>query len=188
MPPDIPSIGPSVYKQRKARKLTLEQLAELSGVSRSMLSQIERGEANPTFAVLWNLTGALGIALSDLIESNDTAESKADIEIVAAPHLPEIGSADGLCRLRILSPPDLAGHVEWYEVHIEPGGRLESWPHAKGAREHFSAWTKGLHVSSGAETAILQAGETARYRADVHHTIANRSKRPARGLLVVIYQ
>ncbi len=51
-------IGPIIQRERKARHLTLERLAALSGVSRSMLSQIERGESNPIFAVLWGLTQA----------------------------------------------------------------------------------------------------------------------------------
>ena len=54
-----PRIGPAIQKERKLRKLTLEQLSVQSGVSKSMLSQIERGEANPTFAVVWSLTQAL---------------------------------------------------------------------------------------------------------------------------------
>lgn len=49
---DTPQIGPVIQRERKARHLTLEQLASRSGVSKSMLSQIERSEANPTFAVL----------------------------------------------------------------------------------------------------------------------------------------
>ena len=53
-----PQIGPVIQKARKARHLTLEQLSRLSGVSRSMLSQIERSETNPTFAVVWSLTGS----------------------------------------------------------------------------------------------------------------------------------
>ena len=54
---EAPDIGPIIQRERKARHLTLERLAALSGVSRSMLSQIERGESNPTFAAFsCNLT------------------------------------------------------------------------------------------------------------------------------------
>jgi len=55
---DAPEIGPLIQRERKARHLTLERLAALSGVSRSMLSQIERGESNPTFAVRHAFTEA----------------------------------------------------------------------------------------------------------------------------------
>lgn len=185
---DSPRLGPVIQQRRKARRLTLEQLADKSGVSKSMLSQIERGEANPTFAVLWSLTQALGIEFSELIAGGATAAETESIEIVPAAHIPEIRGADGLSRLKILSPPRLAGHTEWYSVEIAPGGRLESSPHARGAVEHFTAWSAGFEVRSGASALQLQSGETARYRADVPHVIANLAKRTARGLLVVLYQ
>ena len=115
-----PEIGPVIHAERKRRKLTLDQLAVLSGVSRSMLSQIERGEANPTFAVLWSLTQALGIEFSDLIAGGATASEHGAIEILTVALTPEIRSADGRCRLRILSPPRHAGRIEWYLslIHI----------------------------------------------------------------------
>ena len=59
-----PAIGPRLQAQRKARSLTLAELAEVSGVSRSMLSEIERGNANPTYGTLWHLTRALGLDLN----------------------------------------------------------------------------------------------------------------------------
>jgi len=182
-----PSIGPSLQSVRKAQRLTLEQLAALSGVSRSMLSQVERGEANPTFAVLWSLTQALGVDLTELIEGGPTLTEADTVEITTVAHTPVITSADGSCQLKILSPPRLAGTTEWYAVEIAPGGRLESAPHAKGAFEHFTAWTDGIEVTSGGSTRRLAAGETARYRADVRHAIANHSNDKAMGMLVLLW-
>lgn len=184
---DTPQIGPVIQHHRKQRGLTLEQLASLSGVSKSMLSQIERGQANPTFGVLWNLTRALKIEFTDLLGASGPAD-KAAIERVSAADTPEIKSADGLCRLRILSPPAMAGDTEWYEVEIEPGASLDSDPHAHGAMEHFTALTAGFEVVSAAASLVLRSGETARYRADVAHRIVNTSSRRARGLLVVLYR
>lgn len=185
---DTPEIGPVIQKERKARHLTLEQLAALSGVSKSMLSQIERGQANPTFAVLWSLTQALRIEFNDLIAGGAVPQRHEPIEITSRAHTPEITSHDGSCRLRILSPPGLAGRSEWYEVEIAPGGRLQSAPHTHGAVEHLTAWTKGLQVTSGNATRAVALGETARYRADVEHEIANTAHTPARALLVLLYE
>lgn len=183
-----PPIGPIIQNARKGKRLTLAELAGMSGVSKSMLSQIERGEANPSFAVLWSLTHALGIEFSDLIAGGATANQQDNIEILSAPHTPEIRSADGLCRLKILSPPKLASHIEWYEVEIANKGRLTSAPHARGAFEHFTAWTGSIRVTSDSSIAELQPGETARYPADVPHEIANVGKGTATGLLVLLYR
>jgi transcriptional regulator with XRE-family HTH domain len=180
-----PKIGPTIQKERKLRRLTLEQLSTRSGVSKSMLSQIERGEANPTFAVVWSLTQALKIDFADLVGSGNTANVD-QIEVTSKAHTPEIRSSDGRCRLKILSTPRLAGLTEWYDVEIDPGGALDSEPHAAGAFEHFTARTEGFEVTSGTSTMRLREGETARYPADVPHRISNVGDTLARGLLIVM--
>lgn len=186
---EAPKIGPVIQRERKDRHLTLDRLAAQSGVSRSMLSQIERGEANPTFAVLWSLTQALGIDFSQLVAGGVAQQRKADaIELVTLALTPEIKSPDGAWRLRILSSPGLAGRVEWYEVEIAPGCKLQSAPHAPGTFEHLTANTDGLLVKTEYGRQGLRTGETARYRADVAHEIANTGTDIARALMVVLYQ
>jgi len=184
---NTPQLGPIIQRQRKSAGLTLEQLASVSGVSKSMLSQIERGQANPTFAVVWSLTKALKIDFADLLEGGTAPEDNSSVEVQTSPQTPEIKSDDGRCRLRILSPPRLAGTTEWYDVHIEPGGILDSAPHTPGAFEHFTAFTAGFEVTSGGATKRVNVGETARYQADVPHRIANTSNEVAHGLLVLLY-
>ncbi|HEY4203213.1 MAG TPA: XRE family transcriptional regulator [Devosiaceae bacterium] len=185
---DTPQIGPVIQRERKARHLTLEQLAARSGVSKSMLSQIERGEANPTFAVLWSLTQALGLDFADLIAGGVAHRQNNPVEVVSVAHTPEIKSPDGAWRLRILSPPAFAGRVEWYEVEIAPGGKLASAPHAPGTMEHLTAWSEGLTVETEQGKRALLSGETARYRVDCEHEIANTGDREARALMVVVYE
>ncbi|KFL28111.1 helix-turn-helix domain-containing protein [Paradevosia shaoguanensis] len=185
---DTPQIGPVIQRERKARHLTLEQLASRSGVSKSMLSQIERSEANPTFAVLWSLTQALKIDFTDLIAGGVAHRQANPIELVSVAHTPEIKSPEGAWKLRILSPPALAGRMEWYEVEITPRGKLESAPHAPGTFEHLTAWSEGLVVETEQGTQELSSGETARYRADVVHQITNTGTQAARALMVVLYE
>jgi transcriptional regulator with XRE-family HTH domain len=182
-----PKIGPTVQRARKQRGLTLEQLATKSGVSKSMLSQIERGEANPTFAVVWSLTQALEIDFASLAGGAGQARAE-QIEVTSRAHTPEIRSPDGLCRLRILSPPRLAGQTEWYEVEMQPGGVLTSEAHAAGSFEHFTALAGGFAVGSGDVNVVLEDGETAHYPADVPHTISNPGQDIATGFLVVLYR
>jgi transcriptional regulator with XRE-family HTH domain len=185
---NTPQVGPALRRHRKDRGMTLEQLAAVSGVSRSMLSQVERGEANPTLAVVWSLTQALNLEFADLVQDGSAPKGGSAIELVSAAHTPEIRGGDGSCRLRILSPPHLVGSVEWYELDVAPAGILDSAPHAPGTFEHFTAMTPGFEITSGNTTCTLKAGETARYAADVPHRIANRSARTAKGLMVVLYR
>lgn len=186
-PSAAPAIGPALQGHRKARGLTLEQLAGLSGVSKSMLSEIERGRANPTFAVLWSLTRALGVAFDELVDGRVPSDPEP-IEVVPTEHLPLINSPDGACRLKILSPPHLAGSTEWYEIEIAPGGRHVSGAHAKGAIEHFAVIEGRFEVGSGAARRTIGAGEVARYPADVAHELANAGAGPAKGMLIVLFR
>lgn len=185
---NAPQIGPVLQRRRKARGLTLEQLAAISGVSKSMLSQVERGQANPTFAILWSLTRALKIEFADLLEGGSIPDEDDTIEIVTVGHTPEIRSADGSCRLRILSPPGLSGHMEWYDVEIEPKGVLDSRPHSPGTFEHFTALSGSFEIASASSVRSLKTGETARYPADVPHRIANTSSKRAKGLMIVLFR
>jgi quercetin dioxygenase-like cupin family protein len=150
-----------------------------------MLSQIERGEANPTFATLWNLTRALEVEFSDLIAMQSSL-GRPVIETIAGNLIPEIRTPDGLCVLRILSPTQTAGAMEWYELSIAPGGALVSKPHAKGATEHLTVLDGVLKIFSGDNGQSLATNSTARYAADVPHAIRNDGRKSAKAVLVVI--
>lgn len=179
-----PQIGPFIKAFRTRQSLTLDKLAEISGVSRSMLSQIERGQANPSLATVWSLASALKIDIADLIAGQVT-DQRPQIELASAAFTPEIRTDDGSCTLRILSPPDHAEQFEWYDLNFRPSGSLESKPHAKGTREHLTVWEGSLQVVSGSEVVEVTAGATARYPGDVAHVIRNTGRGPARALLVM---
>ena len=131
-----PAIGPRLQAYRKARRLTLTELAQASGVSRSMLSEIERGNANPTYGTLWHLTRALDIDLNSLIKGA-SEEGNRQIDHQTEHSTPTIRSADRSCTLQILSPASMVSIIEWYLLSFEPHGTLISDPHAAGTMEHL---------------------------------------------------
>lgn len=185
MQPPVPELGEALKQSRKGRRLTLEQLAERSGVSKSMLSQIERGKVNPTFAVLWNLSSALGVEISDLISGASEAVNSDVVEHMKVYSTPEIKSQDGKCLLRILNPARSALNMEWYELVYEPGGELDSDAHADGTWEHLTVLDGVLQVHVAGRVFTVEAGETLRYDVGQPHRISNASGAPARALLVV---
>jgi transcriptional regulator with XRE-family HTH domain len=183
--PEPPRVGERLAALRQRDGLSLDELSRKAGVSKSMLSQIERGQANPTVAVVWRLANALGVAVGDLL--GDPRASAPGLTTVPAHATPALKSPDGLCELRILGPIELAGQFEWYELHMQAGGALESDPHEPGSREHLSVLSGALEVEAGSETSRLKAGETARYAVDRRHAIRNRGKSAATALLVVLH-
>ena len=184
-PQEPPRVGATLEALRAQRGLSLDELSRLAGVSKSMLSQIERNQANPTVAVVWRLSTALGVGLGDLL--GDTRPAEPLLSTVPAHATPLLASPDGKCELRILGPIELAGRFEWYQLTVQPGGSLDSQAHEPGSREHLTVHSGTLEVHAGAENARLRHGETARYAVDVPHRIHNPGKTTAQALLVVLH-
>ena len=181
-PDDILTRLPARLKEaRRAQGLSLEAVANLSGVSRSMVSQIERGESSPTISTLWNLTRALQVDFAGLLDGEGETDK---IDILRDAATPRIDTAGQGVRIRILSPPEEAGHHEVYELVLAKDGALKSKPHARGAREQLTVIEGDIALTSGAAEARLGAGDTARYAADVAHVIAAPDG-PARAFLIV---
>ena len=178
-------MGSTLAALRTARALSLDELSRQAGVSKSMLSQIERNQSNPTVAVVWRLANALGVPLHELLGSSKPEAPV--IATVAAHATPALRTPDGRCELRILGPIELAGQFEWYELSVKPGGALESQPHESGSREHLSVLSGSLEVQAGNETATLKAGETVRYAVDLPHAIRNPGQDAASALLIVLH-
>lgn len=183
----VSKVAETLRAVRKEQQLTLDELAQRSGVSRSMLSQIERGESNPTLATLWNLTQALGVDFAGLLGAEAAvSQTSGHVERLAADRTPTINSRGERCRLRILSPPGLAGAVEWYELQLDAGGALLSDAHAPGSMEHLTILDGRIAVQSGLCEEEGEGGDTLRYRADVGHRISALDGKPAKALLIVL--
>ena len=169
---------------RKSKGLTLEQLASLSGVSRSMLSQIERGAANPTLGVAFRIAQAFGMSLGDLV---DVPSGPGRIDVVRSNDRSSLFRNDEQCRIRTLSPLHLEKDVEFYELTLKVGGSLVSAPHFEGTREFLTVEQGSVRLTSGEETTELGQGDSAHYPADVQHRIDNLGPGEAVAFLVDIY-
>ena len=174
-----------VSELRKKNKLTLDQLASLSGVSRSMLSQIERGKANPTLAVTFRIAQAFGMNLAELLEQPG---SHSAIDVVHGDDPRHLFPAGDGCRIRTLSPLHMEKDVEFYEICIAEKTTLHSAAHFNGARELLTLTQGKAQVRSANNECLLMSGDSAHYRADVEHSIENIGDGELIGFLVVTYQ
>lgn len=178
-------LGARVKRLRSDRSWSLETLAGASGVSRSMLSQIEREEANPTLAVTLRIAGAFGMTLGELLEMPGAASS---VTVIRADDHAYHYRSDKACRIRTLSPLNLEKDVEFYEVQLQPGGALRSAPHFEGTREFLTVVKGQVRVESGHDAETLNPGDSTTYRADVPHAIVNVGRGEALLFLVDIYR
>ncbi|MES2149090.1 MAG: XRE family transcriptional regulator [Pseudomonadota bacterium] len=181
-----PEVGATLQRLRLARGLTLEDLSRIAGVSKSMLSQIEREKANPTIAITWRLANALGVQIGELLAS-ETREIET-IRVLDAHETPTLPGNHAGYILRILGPMEMAGKYEWYELTLAPGGELASQAHDPGTTEHLTVLHGALELEVGSSRKKVKLGGTARYPADQNHLIRNAGKTEAKALLVVVHR
>jgi transcriptional regulator with XRE-family HTH domain len=170
---------------RAERGWSLDALANASDVSRSMLSQVERGQANPTLAVAFRIARAFGMSLGELVETPGATSSL--VVIRAGDHAYHYRS-DQDCQIRTLSPLHLEKDVEFYEVQLKEGGALRSAAHFEGTREFLTVQRGKIRVESADDSEELERGDSINYRADVPHAIVNIGKGDAIMFLVDIYR
>jgi transcriptional regulator with XRE-family HTH domain len=181
-----PEVGATLQRMRLARGLTLEDLSRIAGVSKSMLSQIEREKANPTIAITWRLANALGVQIGELL-SSEPRDVEA-IRVLDAHETPTLTGTHAGYVLRILGPMELAGKYEWYELTLAPGGELASQAHDPGTNEHLTVLHGAIEIEVGTSKRKLKTGATARYGADQNHVLRNAGKTEAKALLVVVHR
>jgi transcriptional regulator with XRE-family HTH domain len=181
--PTVAAVGPRVKALREAMDLSLRDLAERSGVSAPMLSQVERGETSPTLQVASRIASGLELRLSQLLRLDE----EASVSIVRAGE-GRRGGAGGHAY-ELLTPPLPGLRAEVTRHTLAPGavtgGPGDPPRHEPGARE-TTLIERGeivLHVD-GAEHA-LKAGDCVTFDADLSHHFANPGKEEAVLLAIV---
>ena len=178
-------LGQTIQRLRTADKMSLGDLSTVSGVAKSMISQIEKNETNPTLATLSRLSQALGTSVEAMVSDTPTTSS-ALVQHSRIQDTPLLKSQDELCELRIIGSIDTVQFVQWYDFRAKPGGILESSPHPQGSIENLTILSGQLEVSVDGETWSASEGETLRYRADRPHKIQNKGEVAAHATMVNI--
>jgi transcriptional regulator with XRE-family HTH domain len=176
-------LGKTIQRLRKAYNLSLSELAEQSGVAKSIISQIERNETNPTLATIWRLSQALDVSIERVLA---TSEEEPFIQKSSKADTPILVSDDGKVRLAIIGWIKTVEWLQWYDVQAEPGGVLDSDGHQRGSVECLSVLEGEFEVEVSGVVQHAKAGETLRYRCDRPHTVRCVGTVPGRATMVCI--
>jgi transcriptional regulator with XRE-family HTH domain len=176
-------MGKTIQRLRKAYNLSLSELAEQSGVAKSIISQIERNETNPTLATIWRLSQALDVSIERVLATSD---EEPFIERSSKADTPILVSDDGKMRLAIVGWIKTIEWLQWYDVRSEPGGELDSDGHQRGSVECLSVLDGEFEVQIGETVERAKAGETLRYRCDRRHIVRCVGTEPGRASMVCI--
>ena len=177
-------LGQTIQRLRVADSMSLGDLSELSGVAKSMISQIEKNESNPTLATLSRISQALGTSVEAIV--SDWPDETALVQHANIQDIPKLYSEDGLCELQIIGSIETVQFAQWYDFTAQINGVLESSPHPQGSVENLSVFEGVLEITVGQESWTVSKGETLRYRADRPHKIKNIGKITARATMVNI--
>jgi len=180
-------IAERVRELRAGQALSLDTLAARSGVSRSMISLIERGESSPTAVVLEKLAAGLGVMLASLFDAPAAAPQAPRGPVARRDDQPEWQDpASGYLR-RNVSPPGVPQPMQIVEVRFPPGGRVAFETGARDARVFQQVWVLegAIDVTLGAERHRLRKGDCLAMQLDRPTMFHNPTRKPTRYAVVI---
>lgn len=161
-------IAENLKKLREERKLSLDDVAKLSGVSKSMLGQIERGEVNPTVSTVWKISNGLKISFTQLM-----SRPESDIELVYKSEIQPLIEDNGKFRNFPVFPFDSTRRFEMYTLEIDVEGYLDAEAHPQGTQEFITVFSGEITINVNGEDFVITAGNSMRFKADIPHTYKN---------------
>ncbi|AKV04137.1 transcriptional regulator, XRE family [Labilithrix luteola] len=183
-PQDLaPVVGANLRRLRMRRGLSLEKLAQRSGVSRAMLGQIELGQSAPTINVLWKIARALDVTFATLIQARE-AGGTTILRKAAAKVLTSHG---GHFSSRALFPFDGPRRAEFYELRLAANEKETADAHAPGTVENLVVSEGEVELVVNRETHRLETGDAIVFEADVPHAYVNVGKAECVMYLVMTY-
>lgn len=167
---------------REKEKLSLEKVAQLSGVSKTMIGQIERGESSPTLTTIWKIANGLKISFTTLINNpqpDTTVVLKEDIQVLTEDN--------GRYRVYPSFPFQENRRFEVYTIEIEIEGKLSSDSHKEGTEEFITVFDGEVTIDVSDGRYTLKSGDSIRFKADRPHTYANSGDILARLSMTIYY-
>ena len=132
-------VAQNLRRVREEKRLSLERLAELTGVSKSMLGQIERGESSPTVATVWKIANGLKVSFTALLSS-----PQSDTSVVRQADIRPLLEDNGKYRLYPLFPIEEGRRFEVYAIEVDGGGSLSADAHPEGTHGIYYRVFRGI--------------------------------------------
>ena len=161
-------IGNKLKDIRNKRNLSLDEVTKLTGVSKAMLGQIERGQSNPTVSTLWKIATGLKVSFSLFIDENQD-----DLKVIYQNDISPIIEDNNRMRLYPIFPFDANKGFEIFTIELEPGCNHISTPHNDGVEEYIIVTEGQIEININDKKFILQKGNSIRFMANKPHTYKN---------------
>jgi XRE family transcriptional regulator, regulator of sulfur utilization len=176
------TVAQNLQNLRETRNLSLDKLAEMTGVSKSMLRQIEIGQSNPTIATIWKIANGLRIPFTALLKQQTQAVALGAFKERA----PIPSEVDGY-RIHPLISFNPERAFETYYLEIEPGVLFEAEPHQGHAEEHVFVMQGQITVSVAGEAFLVGKEHFISFQADCVHGYQNFGTDMAVAIMTISY-
>jgi transcriptional regulator with XRE-family HTH domain len=173
----VAAVGETVRSIRRERTLTLDRLAEISGLSVGVVSQLERGIGNPSFATLVQLAHGLDVPVGRLLLHIDDNESPV-VRKAERRRVDQHGLAPDRATYELLTP-DLSGALQATWVTSQPGHDTSKTPFTHNGEEFGIVISGSLDVVVDGVRHRLEAGDSIRYSSTIPHWYVNPGDQPA---------
>lgn len=164
-------IGKQLKLARQGNGWSLDATSKMTGVSKAMLGQIERGESSPTIAKLWQIAGGFKLPLSFFLADKGLKENQGPFN-----HIDDVED-DGI-KITTLFPFDEKTQLEVFMLTLAPGHTQLSKPHVSGVIEHLLMISGEIEYLVDDEWRVLTQGNVAKFSADQPHGYRNKSAVP----------
>ncbi|WP_134116420.1 helix-turn-helix domain-containing protein [Orenia marismortui] len=176
------SIGKKLRQLRKKRDFSLSELEKITGVSKSMLGQIERNESNPTVKTLWKIAKGLDVSFSYFIE-----EDREKVSVISRDNINPLVEGDGKYRVYPLFTFDQEKKFEIYNIEVEDQYAYESEAHSRGVEEYITVSQGTLEMIINENTYTIKEGDAIFFAADRIHTYRNSTDSLVKAQVLVNY-
>lgn len=164
-------VAVNIKRLREENKLSMEELAKLSGVSKSMIAQIERGEGNPTLSTLWKISNGMKVPFDAL-----TVRPKSPHEIVKISEVQPLLEDGGKVRNYSLFPDSENRRFAVYYLELEEGSYWQSEAHLRGTTEFITIFSGTVEIEADGKCFHIKKSESIRFKADTVHSYRNIGK------------
>lgn len=161
-------IAENIKELRAYKGLTLEEAAKATGVSRSMLAQIEKGDVNPTISVLWKIANGYKVSFTSLMENRARGSF-----VIRKKDITPLEENEGKYINYPIFPFQEDKLFETYRIQIKVGGFLNAQPHLTGTEEYITVFSGQVEITAGTDAFLLTVGDSIRFMADVSHSYKN---------------
>lgn len=175
------NVAKNLKRIRISRGMSLDVVAEQTGVSKSMLAQIEKGTANPSLGVLGKITSGLRIEFQELISVPPMESCLVDLA-----HVSPVKDVPEQYRVWNIFPFEDNRLIELYRIEIEPGGVYVSGGHGEKTREYIAVLEGEMHIETAGEMHKIVKDQVLRFETDQAHIYHNKSDKTVSAICVFL--